>query len=185
MYVMNLDGTGLTRIIGSPWEDNDPEWSPDGTKIAFKSTRDTKKAGKEQIYVMDLETGEVKRLTFNENSDHDPSWSPDSKSIVFMRYEGPDVWMNFNVSLYHPWNVYRVDLNGVEEKLTDCKCLCWLPVFSSDGEKILFYKGEPIYRGDRLVGFYNRLTLMDKDGSNQRTLIPDNPHTTKMENFDW
>ena len=52
IFVINADGTGLRQLTSSKYEDNDPEWSPDGTMIAFKSTRNTKKNAREEIYVM-------------------------------------------------------------------------------------------------------------------------------------
>jgi hypothetical protein len=36
IYVINQDGSGLTRITTSPKPDTQPAWSPDGTKIAFR-----------------------------------------------------------------------------------------------------------------------------------------------------
>jgi tol-pal system beta propeller repeat protein TolB len=185
IYLVNLDGTGYTQLTSSIWEDNDPEFSPDGTKIAFKSTRDTKQDGKEQIYIMDSDGSNVRRLTFNNGSDHDPSWSPDSKNIVFMRYEGPNFWHNMEISLLNPWNIYKVDLDNIETKLTEHQSICWLPVFSYNGEEILFFKMDPIINNEVITGYYNRLTIMNADGSNQQFLILDNNHTKTMQNFDW
>ena len=41
------EGNVLNICYGACW----PDWSPDGTKIAFSSTRD----GNSEIYVMDVE----------------------------------------------------------------------------------------------------------------------------------
>ena len=37
--VINVDGTGLSRLTADPAEDSQPAWSPDGSRIAFVSTR--------------------------------------------------------------------------------------------------------------------------------------------------
>jgi Tol biopolymer transport system component len=39
IYLMNVDGTGQTRLVGSPSEDLAPTWSPDGQTIVYSSTR--------------------------------------------------------------------------------------------------------------------------------------------------
>lgn len=67
IWVMNLDGSDAKRLT----RDNEysPEWSPDGSKIAFVTTV--------KIYVMDADGRNIKRLTDNmdmSESEYDPSW---------------------------------------------------------------------------------------------------------------
>jgi Tol biopolymer transport system component len=59
----------------------EPAWSPDGTRIAFASTRD----GTPHIYVMDADGTHTRRLTDTDQEDEHPSWSADGKTIVFSR----------------------------------------------------------------------------------------------------
>jgi len=40
IYTMNADGTRQVRLTNNPASDHIPAWSPDGSKIAFISTRD-------------------------------------------------------------------------------------------------------------------------------------------------
>jgi TolB protein len=56
-----------------------PVFSPDGSKIAFMSSRD----GNPEIYVMNRDGSGVRRLTTHPNGDVTPTWSPTGNQIAF------------------------------------------------------------------------------------------------------
>ncbi|HEY6137702.1 MAG TPA: protein kinase [Thermoanaerobaculia bacterium] len=77
IYVQRVDGRAATNLTGDSGTDNaEPAFSPDGSKIAFRSERDG--GG---IYVMGVTGESVRRLTTALG--HNPSWSPDGTRIVF------------------------------------------------------------------------------------------------------
>jgi Tol biopolymer transport system component len=71
LYVMNADGTGVTRLASN--DSGDPNWSPDSTKIAFD--------GDDGLYVVNSDGTGLTRLAAGQYG----VWSPDSTKIV---YEG-------------------------------------------------------------------------------------------------
>src|SRR5207249_4993650 len=54
-------------------------WSPDGSRIAFSSSRD----GNNEIYVMNADGTGQTRLTTTTASNLHPTWSPDGAKIAF------------------------------------------------------------------------------------------------------
>lgn len=72
LYLMRPDGSGRTRLTFTPQAyEKQPTWSPDGTRIAFVSNRET---GHAQIWVMDLDGLGVVNLSRNEYNETDPVW---------------------------------------------------------------------------------------------------------------
>jgi len=77
IYVINADGSDLTQLTDDPAADYDPAWSPDGTRIAFRSRRD----GNDEIYVMNADGSRQRRLS--QDYGERPAWSPDGRYILF------------------------------------------------------------------------------------------------------
>ncbi|MGE8205161.1 S9 family peptidase [Heyndrickxia sp. NPDC080065] len=83
-YVSNLFYINLNDKQPKQWtygdhRTNTPRWSPNGTVLAFVSTRD----GKPQIYVLSKFGGEAKQVTFCKNGVRNPVWSPCGKKLAF------------------------------------------------------------------------------------------------------
>src|SRR5207249_1590143 len=74
-------GADPQLLVDGPGCDEDPDVSPDGTRIAFTSCR----SGSAQIYVMGVEGSDVTRLTHDQGVDANPAWSPDGLRIAFDR----------------------------------------------------------------------------------------------------
>jgi WD40 repeat protein len=71
---MNSDGSGVARVTGDPASEFDPAWSPDGTQIAFTSTRHEVNDGNYEIYIIDADGTDELRVTNNHETDRWPTW---------------------------------------------------------------------------------------------------------------
>lgn len=72
---------------------NDPQWSPDGTRIAF-STTPTPRADDgslSDLHVVAVSGGAPSMLVKNAGTDQSPRWSPDGTRIAYIISAGSDV----------------------------------------------------------------------------------------------
>ncbi|MFC1553055.1 TolB family protein [candidate division KSB1 bacterium] len=76
---MRPDGSDLKRLTTSPGSDTEPDWSPDGSKIVFTSTR----SGSSDIWLMDADGSNQTQITDIIHSEFYPRWSPDGSKIMF------------------------------------------------------------------------------------------------------
>jgi TolB protein len=81
-------------------------WSPDGTRVAFSSSKD----GNPEIYVMDRDGSRVERLTDHPGIDVSPTWSPTGREIAFTsdRSGSPQIYVMDSEGL----NLARISFGG-------------------------------------------------------------------------
>lgn len=81
-----------------------PAWSPDGTRVAFYSSRDLNR----EIYLMNADGSEQTRLTDDPLADYGPSWLSDGQSLFFTSNRDGD------------YEIYRISVTGgVPRQITD------------------------------------------------------------------
>ena len=80
---------------------SDPQWSPDGRRVAFvlRETDLEADRGRTDVWLVDLDSsggaaGEPRRLTADEATDSSPRWAPDGSSLYFLssRSGSSQVW---------------------------------------------------------------------------------------------
>ena len=112
IWVMAADGSGPSNLTNAPELDNwSPAWSPDGSRIAFASTRD---GGTLSVWTMDGQGADVQRVT-REHGEY-PDWSPQGDRIVYAappsgsgRY---DLWIAYQSEIGERWEVWIIRADG-------------------------------------------------------------------------
>ena len=112
LWLAATDGsTAPRRITHTKEAEDDVDWSPDSTRIAFA----TKREGDEvtQIYILDLSPGggEARRLTSVSTDASRPKWRPDGRAILFQSRvypNAPDDEANKKAAADHKARKYNV-----------------------------------------------------------------------------
>lgn len=156
IYLLNVDaalqGTAqpaLKRLTTDPATDFDPTWSPDGTRIAFRSQRD----GNDEIYIMNSDGTCQINLTNNPADDWSPAWSSDGTKIAFAHF--------FDGKSFSDIAVINIDGSGLKRLTTSHG---EYPAWSPDGTQIAFASARD--------GNYE-IYVMNADGTAQTRLTDD------------
>jgi Tol biopolymer transport system component len=82
IYLIQPDGSAVTRLTDNPAVDRDPAWSPDGRRIAFRSRRD----GSSDIFVMEATGARPVNLARDPQDSIDdefcPTWHPSGEEFA-------------------------------------------------------------------------------------------------------
>jgi Ca2+-binding RTX toxin-like protein len=79
LFTVDPDGGNKKRLTPSSAYDGQGSYSPDGSKIAFMSTRD----GPARVWVMHADGSDAHTITSNFPGSGHPTWSPDGTQIAF------------------------------------------------------------------------------------------------------
>ncbi|MCA9685755.1 MAG: PD40 domain-containing protein, partial [Myxococcales bacterium] len=102
----------------------DPDWHPDGSKIAYAAWRD---GGWRDIYIYDLETQQHRRITADRAQDNSPEWSPDGR------------WLLFSSDRSGVYNIYAYELaSGEIRQVSNVLGGAFEPALSHDGKQLAY-----------------------------------------------
>lgn len=91
LYVMNVDGSNLTKVSGNEVDELRPAWSPDGTRLAFELHQKTRT----DVCVLNLTTATQSCITGEGEFNGHPAWSPDGSRLAYVSVRGgtAQLWM--------------------------------------------------------------------------------------------
>ena len=156
IYVVNTDGSNLTRITAAPGVvDTDPAWSPDGTRIAFTRVQPAP-SQREEIWMMNADGSDQRFIGILGMA---PEWSPSGARLIYSTLVSGN------------YDIYTANPNGADERrLTSTPASERFPAWSPDGTRIAFASvasGTGNTAGDQP---YWDLYVMNADGSDVERL---------------
>ena len=152
LWLMDPDGGRQTRLTTSGGNESTPEWSPDGTRVAFAASP---QGGPADLYVIDAEGDNLRQLTDSGACEDTPTWSPDGHRIVAVSQTDCDDELTASLV------VLASDGSGEPRQIVDAPAL-W-PDWSPDGRHL-------VYTGPTSAGDDTALWVSAPDGSRAHPL---------------
>jgi Tol biopolymer transport system component len=147
LWVMNIDGSGLTQITHTLGYDGGANFSPDGTKIVWRASRptvpedvrnyrellsrDLVEPTQLEIFIANADGTNPRQITQLGNANWSPCFLPDGNRILFCS--------NYKSSIGFPFNIFMIDVNGKQlEQITYDSQFDSFPMFSPDGKRLVW-----------------------------------------------
>lgn len=149
LFLIDYDGwkDSLTQVTHFNSVTLFPDWSPDGTQLAYVSYKDSNAA---DAFIQHLASGKVSVLARFKNTNTTPRWCPNGKELLI------------SLSAEGNFEIYRLTPGSKNPKrLTFNKAIDEAPDMSPSGNQIA-------YISDRIGS--PQVYLMDVDGTNNRRI---------------
>jgi Tol biopolymer transport system component len=180
IYTMNPDGSGQTQLT-QLGENFRPSWSPDGTKIAFTSTRDPGNPDCDgdltlcnfEIYAMNADgTGQTRVTNTPLYVEDAPVWTADGTKITYHRITQCGAFGCDD-------SIVTTNVDGTGGHVFPTGCYASDPAWAPDGSKLAYVAfGYDFPCGDGLL-------TANPDGSGKQRLCCDPPAPGTQAAPDW
>ncbi len=158
IFVMNVDGSGVTQVTEARFGAEDPDWSPNGESLVYGSLFEGEEMTDWDIWIVNLASGRERQLTHEPGEAFAPAWSPDGSSILYTVGRSSDVSVLRVVHLS----------TGQITKLTDRGESAAEGSWSPDGGTIV-YSLDAVSGGP---GGPRGVWVMNADGAHRREVVP-------------
>src|SRR5215471_4072658 len=147
IWLVSSDGGPTVKLTTGDKGETSPQWSPDGSNIAFLADRDKGI----QVWVIPVDGGEADKLTNEEDDIQSFQWSPDGATIAFVTCDTPrdkaerekrkkdkfdTIVVDSDFTYSHLWTI-NVETR-VKKRLTEGDFTVSDPQWSPDGASIAF-----------------------------------------------
>ena len=154
IYVANADGSDLTRLTDNRASDDILHWTPDGTRLSFRSNRD----GELALYTMNADGSDARQITPEGWSADSHDWWADGSRLVFVGSDGREDGHGCRGD--HEIQVMQTG-DGSITALTDDEWYEQSPIWSPDGSRIAFSASDQ-------SDYAWEIFTMNADGSDMR-----------------
>jgi serine/threonine protein kinase/Tol biopolymer transport system component len=135
LWLMDADGSNAVQLTDLSQGACQPNWHPDGTKLAFTSPcpKNQELYSGSSIFVINADgSGLAPLFASVPGGDFNPTWSPDGKKVAFTSFRGGDIPQIYVFDTVTNETVLISDEEGK---------LCQEPSWSPDGKYIVFSVG--------------------------------------------
>ena len=147
VFMVKPDGSGERQVTHPQpgFVDRNPDWSPDGRRIAFERQSDNY----DEIFVVNADGTGLHQLTHNPpgkscdtggTCNSSPAWSPDGKQIAFSRASGPIRNDLIDEVALYVMNADGSGLRQVTQKTRPHRGEDGEPQWSPNGRRLLFQR---------------------------------------------
>jgi WD40 repeat protein len=134
IWVMDADGSALTRVTSGPGAETEPVWTPDGKRIVYTAST----GGQTQIASSGVDGSDPQTLTDTPGGNISPAVSPDGRIIAFASGRGGN------------YEIFEMGIDGTNvRRITATPQREQAPQFFSNGD--LLYATDRPKGGSRIV----------------------------------